>query len=87
MVDVSDGGSRLHYRSHFMTRDGYASLATFDPTSLVASVCPPFGSPKIHIIDYLGTVLRAIDCSNVAYPRCVDVVGGDEVRSSSLHEQ
>ncbi|KAK7088597.1 RING finger protein nhl-1-like [Littorina saxatilis] len=79
MVDVVDGASRLIYRSHFMTRDGYASLATHDSTSLVACVCPPFGQPKIHIIDYLGAVLRAVDCSNVAYPRCVDVCGGDEV--------
>ncbi|KAL8576114.1 hypothetical protein ACOMHN_001464 [Nucella lapillus] len=79
MVDVVDGASRLYYRSHFITRDGYASLAAFDPTTLIASVCPPFGSPKVHLIDYMGAVLRALDCSQVAYPRCVDVCADDQI--------
>ncbi|KAK7487948.1 hypothetical protein BaRGS_00020849 [Batillaria attramentaria] len=79
MIEVSDSGSRLAYRSHFNTRDGYASIATCDPTSLVASVCPPFGSPKIHVIDYMGAVLRTVDCAKVAYPRCVEVCGGEEI--------
>lgn len=79
MIDVNENSGRLYYRSHFNTRHGYASIATCDSQSLVASVCPPFGNPRIHVIDYLGAILRTIDCSYVAYPRCVDICGAEEV--------